>query len=87
MVVLDHLARCVAGFEKAFSPGVFVEAESSGVPTDDALAEDATWEETKPLLLQRNQVALADLGDRRYLLQRDAAGQPLHAQVFSKVSH
>jgi hypothetical protein len=32
-------------------------------------------------------VALADLGRRRYVFQRDAAAQPLHAQVFSKIAH
>jgi hypothetical protein len=39
------------------------------------------------ILLQRNQMVLADLGDRGNVFQRDAAGQPLHAQVFSEASH
>ena len=41
----------------------------------------------KLLLLQRNQVPLADFGDRGNVFQRNAAGKPLHAQVFSKAAH
>jgi hypothetical protein len=32
-------------------------------------------------------MVLANLGNRRYVFQRNAAGHPLHAQVFSKASH
>jgi hypothetical protein len=32
-------------------------------------------------------VVLADFGDRRDVFQRNAAGKPLHAQVFTKVAH
>ncbi len=56
-------------------------------PAHDALAQDAARQQTKPLLLQRNQMPLADLGDRRNFFQRNAASDPLRPQVFSKVSH
>jgi hypothetical protein len=32
-------------------------------------------------------VALADLGDSGNLFQRNAAREPLHAQIFAKITH
>jgi hypothetical protein len=66
---------------------VLIQADRPGVAAHNALVENPAGKQAKPLLLQRNQVALADFGDCGYLFQRNAAGQPLHAQVFSKVSH
>jgi hypothetical protein len=66
---------------------VLVEAENAQVPANDALIEDASGELAKAILLQRNQVMLADLGNCRNVFQRYAAGRPLHAQIFTKASH
>jgi hypothetical protein len=66
---------------------MLVEAESAHIAANDALVEDSSGELAKAILLQRNQVVLADLGNRRDVLQRYAARRPLHAQVFAKASH
>lgn len=79
---------CRAGsLEKALGPEVGIEAESRGIAADDAFGEDAAGKQTKLLLLKRAEMALADLGDGSNLFKRNAAGQPLSAQVFSEVSH
>ena len=52
-----------------------------------ALREDAAGKQAKAFLLQRHEVVLADFGDRRDFFQRNAAGYPLHAQVFTEVAH
>jgi hypothetical protein len=41
----------------------------------------------KMILLQREEVALADLCNSRYVFQRNSTGKPLLAQVFTKISH
>jgi hypothetical protein len=66
---------------------MLVEAEGSGIAAHDAFGEDAAGQQAKPLLLQRHQVVLGDFGHGCDLLQRYAAGEPFHAQVFTKVSH
>jgi hypothetical protein len=53
---------------------LLVETESAGVAAHNAFAQDAAGQQTKTVLLQRQQVVLADLGDRGNLFQRDAAG-------------
>jgi len=83
-VVVDGLA---GSLEKALRPILLVQAHGSCITAHDALAEDASGKQAELLLLQRLQVAPADFGNRGDLLQRNAARQPLHAQVFSKVSH
>jgi hypothetical protein len=66
---------------------MLVEADGSRVSADDSFAEDASRKLAKLLLLQRNEVVLADFGNGRDVFQRNAAGYPLHAQVFAKASH
>ena len=86
-VIVDDLTGGGVGFEESLGPILGVEAEGAGVSADDAFGEDAAWQEAKAILLQRHQVVLADFSDRRYFFQRNAAGEPLHAQVFTKVAH
>jgi hypothetical protein len=86
-VVIHDLAGGNIGFEEALNPVVLVEPKSSCVAAHDAFAEDSTGQEAKTILLQRNKVVLADLGNRGDFFQRYAARQPLHAQVFAKASH
>ena len=73
-VVVDPLAGSGRSSEKSLGPEILVKAQSSGVTAHDALAQNAAGQQAKPPLLQRNQVALADLGDRGDLFQRNAAG-------------
>ena len=87
LVLVDFGDGSAGGLEKTIGPVLLVKAQSSGVTADDSLAEDAAGKEAKPLLFQRKQVLPADLGDCGNLVERDAAGQPLLAQVFSKVAH
>src|ERR1039457_2878015 len=86
-VVVHPLAGGVIGLEKTLGPVLLVQAHNSRVTAHDAFVQNATGKEAIMILLQRKQMALADFGDRGDVFQRNAAGQPLHAQVFSKVSH
>ena len=86
-VVVNDLSGGAIGAEEALGPVLGIEAEGAGVSADDAFGEDSAGEEAKAFLLQRHEVVLADFGDRRYFFQRNAAGEPLHAQVFTKVAH
>ena len=62
---IDGGAFFVGCFEEAVSPIAGVKAEGAGVSTNDTFAEDATGKLLIAILLQRHQVALADLGDRQ----------------------
>ena len=84
---IDGCAFFVGGFEKAVSPVTGVEAEGADVSANDAFAEDSAWKLLVTILLQRDQVALADLGDSGDLLERDAARNPLRSKLFPKSTH
>lgn len=89
-IFLNWLAGCVARPHEALGPGLLgllVQSQSAGVTANDALAEDSARKQTKTLLLQRHKMARTDLGDRRDVFERYAAGNPLHAQVFTKIPH
>lgn len=81
------LAGGGVGTEIAVRPILLIEAEGAGVAADDAFVEDATGKLAEAFLFQRQEVVPADFGDRGNLFQRDAAGNPLHAQFFTKASH
>ena len=86
-VLLDHISAGGTGLEIAFHPGVLIEADGARVAADDSLAQNPAGKGAKPLLLQRLKVLAVDFGYRRDVFERDAAVQPLHAQVFSKTAH
>ena len=79
--------EALQALKKPLGPVLGIEAERAGVAAHDAFAQDAAGKQAKPLLLQRDQVPLADFGDRRDVFQRNAARQALLAQVFSKTPH
>lgn len=84
----DHrLAGIVVRLEKAFGPVLLIQPQRPGVAAHNPLAEDAARQLPKMLLLQRKQMALGDLGHCRDVFQRNAAGEPLLAQFFTKISH
>jgi len=86
-VVVKGSAGDAGGLEEAFCPVVGVEAEGAGVAADNAFGEDAAGKQPESLLLQGHEVALADFCNCRDVFQRDAASEPLHAQVFTKFAH
>ena len=62
-----------AGLQEAVGPVARVESEGVYVAANNALAQDAAGKQTKPLLLQRNEVTLADFGNSADVFQRNAA--------------
>ena len=85
--VFHHQARGGIGLQESLGPVLLIESDRIRVAADNSFAENASGELTELLLLQRHEVVLADFGDGGYVFQRDAAGGPLHAQVFTKTSH
>lgn len=81
------LAGGPVGGEEALCPVVLIKSDGTGVAAHNSLVEDAAGKLTKAFLLQRQEVVLADFGDRRDFFQRNAARHPLHAQVFSEAAH
>lgn len=73
--------------EEAVSPVVFVQANCTCVSAHNSLAENAAGELAELLLLQRNQMTLADFGNLGDFFQRDATGNSSRAQVFAKSAH
>jgi len=73
-VIVKHLAGGVICLEEALGPVALVQAESACVPAHDSLIEDATGQQAKALLLQGDEMPLADFSDCGNLLQRNAAG-------------
>ncbi len=78
---------CVGSSQEAIGPVVSVEADSADISANNAFAEDPTGQLLEPILLQRNQMALADLGDSSDLLERDTARDPLRSKLFPKSTH
>jgi hypothetical protein len=86
-VIFDGLTDLATGFKETVSPSILIEADGAGITTHDAFAQNSTGQQGKLLLFQRNEMPLADFGYRTNIFQRNAAGEPLHAQVFSKITH
>jgi hypothetical protein len=84
---IDGCAFFVGGFQKTVSPVARIEAEGADITANDAFAEDPARELLEAILLQRNQMALADFGDGSDLLERDTARNPLRPKLFPKSTH
>jgi len=84
---VDGEADLVGGFEEAVSPVAGVEPEGTDVAPDDAFAEDAAGKLLVAILLQRDQVPLADLGHGSDLLERDSARNSLRSKLLPKSTH
>ena len=73
-VVIGRLPGFAIGFEKAIRPVLLIQAKRACIASNNSLVENAAWKSAKLLLLQREQVALANLGNRRDFFKRNAAG-------------
>ena len=86
-LVVEDLAGGSVGLHEATGPVFLVEAEGGGIAADDAFVEDAAGKLAETILLQRQQMVLADLGDGRDVFERNAAIDALLAQVFPEIAH
>lgn len=84
---VDGEANLVGGLEEAVGPVASIEPNCADVAADDAFAEDAPGELLVAILLQRDEVALADLGHGSDLLERDTARNSLRSKLLPKSTH
>ena len=84
---VDGRAFFIGCFKEAVSPVARIKAKGADVSAHNAFAEDSAGKLLVTILLQRDQVALADLGDGSDLLQRYTARNPLRPKLFPKSTH
>jgi hypothetical protein len=84
---IDGCTLFIRSFEETVSPIAGVKTQGAGISANDAFAQDAAWKLLITILFKRHEVALADLGDSRDLLERNAARNPLCPKLFPKSTH
>ena len=84
---IDGSAFFMGSLEESVSPVTGIETEGTDISAHNAFAEDAAGKLLISILFQRDKVALADLGDRSDLLERDTARNSLRPKLFPKSTH